>query len=79
MNMKLMLCQYPENGFGAKKGQYYLMNQLGHRFDFTNEYDRVLDERFYHIELPGMGEFNGETVDEIIEDIKLHDVDVCKW
>lgn len=55
------------------------MDQLGTHYDFINEYDHVLDERFWTIELPAIGQFNGETIDEIIEILKVHDVKVTKW
>lgn len=73
------LCRYPDNGFGEKNNQFYLMNQLGQRFDFTNEYDDILDERFWRIELPGLGDFNGNTIEEIVETMKVNCIKVDKW
>ena len=73
------ICRYPNNGFGSKNSQFYLMDQLGTHYDFINEYDHILDERFWTIELPAIGQFNGETIDEIIEILKVHDVKVTKW
>lgn len=73
------LCRYPKNGWGSKNNQFYLLDQLGTRYDFVNEYDRVLDEMFWVIELPGLGQFNGKTVDEIVETLKANCVKVTKW
>lgn len=73
------LCRYPQNGFGSKNCQFYLLDQLGEIYDFKNEYDSVLDERFWVIELPGLGQFNGETVDEVVESLKAIDVKVTRW
>lgn len=56
-----------------------MLDQLGKIYDFKNEYDSVLDERFWVIELPGLGQFNGETVDEVVESLKAIDVKVTRW
>lgn len=43
-NRRFMLCQYPEHGFGAKSGEFYLLNAFGSKFHIVNEYDNVLKE-----------------------------------
>lgn len=79
MKYSYKLCKYPGNGWGSKNNQFYLLDQLGTRYDFKNEYDRVLDEMFWVIELPGLGQFNGKTVDEIVDTLKVYDVKITKW
>lgn len=79
MKYSYKLCKYPGNGLGSKNNQFYLLDQLGTRYDFKNEYDRVLDEMFWVIELPGLGQFNGKTVDEIVDTLKVYDVKITKW
>lgn len=73
------LCKYPANGFGNKNGLSYLMNEFGEKFEFKNEYDRVLDERFWTIELPVYGIQNGDTINEIVEKLKLMGLVIKKW
>ena len=73
------LCKYPANGFGSKNNQLYLLDQMGKIYDFKNEYDDVLDERFWVIELPVIGQFHGKTIEEIVDALKVHDVKISKW
>lgn len=73
------LCKYPANGFGSKNNQFYLLDKLGNRYDFKNEYDSVIDELFWIIELPVIGQFNGKTIEEIVDTLKTHDVKISKW
>lgn len=79
MKYSYKLCKYPSNGFGGKNNQFYLLDKLGTRYDFVNEYDHVLDERFWVIELPGLGQFNGKTIDEIVDTLKTYEVKIAKW
>ena len=79
MTTSYKLCKYPSNGFGSKNNQFYLINQFGHIFEFISEYDRELDERFWSIEIPGYGQFNGATVREIVDTMILHDIKITRW
>lgn len=75
---KLMLCQYPNNGFGGKNNQFYLLDQFGHRFDFKNEYDKDLDERFWSMEINGQT-FTGNSPLDIVETMKINEYKIRKW
>lgn len=79
MTTSYKLCKYPSNGYGSKNNQFYLINQFGHIFEFTSEYDRELDEKFWSIEIPGYGQFNGATVREIVDTMKLYDIKITRW
>ena len=73
------LCRYPQSGHGDKKGQKYLLDQFGHKYDFVNEFENVLGEMYWYIDLPGCGFFSGATVDEIIDVMKAKLIDVKEW
>ena len=47
--MKLKKCKYPKNGFGGKSGMMYLLDQFGNIYDLKDEYDSILDERYYYL------------------------------
>lgn len=65
----LRYATYPQTGFGDKSGQIYIIDELGHIYDFTSEYDKVLEERFWWIDLPGVGHVTGKSPMDIIDEI----------
>jgi len=81
-NRKFMLCQYPDNGFGSKNNQYYLLDQWGNKYDITDEYDKELEEmnRVVHL---GEGPFNtycASTTDELIKTLEeKFDTKIERW
>ena len=81
---------YPPTGFGDKSGQIYIIDELGHIYDFASEYDNVLDERFWWIDLPIVGHITGKSPMEIIDEINanecskhlpehLHTMRILEW
>jgi len=81
-NRKFMLCQYPDNGFGSKNNQYYLLDQWGNKYDITDEYDKELEEmnRVVHL---GDGPFNtycASNTDELIKTLEeKFDTKIERW
>ena len=79
MKLKYIFCKYPENGFGGKNGQPYLMDQLGQKIDIENKYDECMDERYWCVDIPGVKSFEGKTVEELLETLRLYDIKIIKW
>lgn len=78
----LRFSRYPDNGSGAKCGQLYIIDQWGQIYDFTHEYDNVLNEWFWYIDIPGIGHWTGESPRSIIETLKQAyegEVRFLKW
>ena len=75
---KYMLCKYPENGFGNKANNYYLLDEYGTRYDFKDEYDRVLEEMIVVINIPNYC-LSGASVSELVSDLKGLGVSIRKW
>jgi hypothetical protein len=79
---KFMLCKYPAQGFGSKSNQYYLMNQLGTKFDIVDEYDKVLDEMNKVVRL-GDGVYDvycESSIEKLIEAIEeRYDTKIERW
>lgn len=70
MNRKFMLCRYPDNGFGAKSGTFYLLDVFGNRYDIEDEYDKVLDE-MNKVVTVGRNTYCENTLDKLIEAIEF--------
>ena len=79
---KYMLCQYPDNGFGEKNNQYYLLDVFGNKYDIEKEYDNVLDEPIMCVRL-GDGSFDVyfvSTLDKLINLIEQrYDIKIERW
>lgn len=76
---KFMLCQYPEQGFGGKSGQWYLLDVFGNKYDITDEYDNVLKEMNKVVKIDKY-EFTGVTTDELIKAIEVEfDTKIERW
>ena len=58
--------KYPKTGFGSKSGQLYILDAMGRRYDFNCEFDDVLKEVLWTLDLPE-GHFVGEDPEGIIE------------
>ena len=79
---KFMLCQYPDNGFGEKNNQYYLLDVFGNKYDIVNEYDKALDEMNKVVRLgDGMYDVYCESsLDELISAIEeRYDTKIERW
>jgi hypothetical protein len=82
MERKFMLCQYPDNGFGPKNGQLYLLDVFGNKYDIINEYDKTLDEmnKVVTISDEVHGTFCASSIKELIAQIELYtDTKIEKW
>lgn len=73
-----MLCKYPANGFGSKASKYYLLSELGTRYDFEDVYDRALEEMIVVINIPNYC-LSGASVSELVSDLKGLGVSILKW
>jgi hypothetical protein len=77
-----MLCQYPDNGFGGKSNQFYLLDVFGNKYDINNEYDKTLDETNKVVRL-GDGVYDvycGSSLYELIGIIEeRYDTKIVRW
>lgn len=79
MKKSLKLCTYPQEGFGGKCGQKYLLDQFGNKYHFQTEYDKELDERFWTIEIDNVQE-HGDSPQDIVEKLRdLYEFDIKEW
>ena len=79
MKRKFMLCQYPDNGFGSKNGQFYLLDVFGNKYDIVSEYDKVLDET-NSVVIINDHPYCENTIKKLIETLELHfDTKIAKW
>ena len=78
MKKSYKLCRYPNDGFGDKKGKFYLLDQFGNRFEIQDELDPVLNERFYTIDLDGRT-FWGNDIADLVDRIRDCFIKVTKW
>lgn len=79
-----MLCQYPEQGFGARNGKFYLLDVWGNRYDIKDEYDKALGETNKTVCLTDnihtLGTFCESTLDSLIETIEINtDSKIERW
>ena len=78
MEKNLKVCVYPNNGFGEKNGMKYLLDQFGNRFDFSSEYDKALDERYWYLQA-NCKYYTGETPAEVIEKMREDGYIIKEW
>ena len=78
-NRKFMLCQYPDNGFGSKNSQYYLLDVFGNKYDIVDDYDKVLDEMNKLVVINGYP-YCEHSVTKLIESLEIRfDAKIEKW
>lgn len=76
---KYMLCRYPDKGFGAKSGTFYLLDAFGYKYGIMDEYDKALGEMDKVVSVNGRS-YYGKTVDELVESIEADtDSKIVRW